>query len=183
MLSSFPIKRSPFLGWEKMSVRSFLLFENHTKLLRVTQPWSAAECHLLPSIKAVVCFKRKALSVTLMSHVWNTAWKALLRAEQTMKVMVIIHLPFKKKKQANTKTYCIVFRLCFGEDFNISLKICFLFCRIIYYYYCSDFSPCATICNHLSLNFCFIKNIIEQNIKGFIYHKLFILNCILRIAR
>lgn len=39
-----------------------------------------------------------------MLRVWNTAWKALLRAEQTMKVMVIIYLTFKKKKQANTKT-------------------------------------------------------------------------------
>lgn len=45
--------------------------------------------------------------MTLMLHIWNTAWKALLSAEQSMKVMVIIYLTFKKEKQTNTKTYLL----------------------------------------------------------------------------
>lgn len=64
-----PIKKNPFLGREKMSVRSFLLFENHTKLFRVTHAGSAAEYHLLPSIKAIVCFKRKG-----SQHDFNVAY-------------------------------------------------------------------------------------------------------------
>lgn len=141
MPSSFLIKRSPFLGWEKMSVRSFLLFENHTKLFRVTQARSAAECHLLPSIKDVRCFKRKS-----SQHDFNVACLKCSLKSSSQGWMEHAgngyYLPHIYKEEINQhKDLLTVFRFCFKEPFNVSLKSAFILqlpttIALIFFLYC-----------------------------------------------
>ena len=125
MPSSFPIKRSPFLGWEKMLVRSFLLFENHTKLFRVTQTGSTDEWHPFTSIKAVVCFKRKSSQHDLKVAFLKYSLRLFSGLSRAMKVMIIIYFVLKKKQPTDSKICLLSLGSALRSPIKYFFKICF----------------------------------------------------------
>lgn len=131
MPSSFPIKRSPFLGWEKMLVRSFLLFENHTKLFRVTQTGSTAEWHPLTSIKSVVCFKRKSSQHDLKVAFLKYSLKLFSGLNRAVKVMIIICFILKKKTKPTDSKICLLsLGSALRSPIKYFFKICFYFLEL-----------------------------------------------------